>query len=282
MTVPSGEQPELNFMRGFQKIPEMVGRIRDFDVRLKEMNDSGTSFSVLSLNPPGVQMHDKERGVSFAREMNDGLVEIIKRWPARFAGIGGLVPQDPDRAALELKRIMGPLGLGGVIINSHTHGHYLDEPQFEPILAAAEEENATIYLHPRVPSPQMLGPYSNYGLLAAMWGFQAEAGTHAMRMILSGVFDRHPKLSIVLGHLGEGLPFWMWRLDNMYKRTFGWSGEKLGMVKLQLKPSEYLRRNFAAWMTRMRLCSASRSLGRRTSCLRSTTPTRTVLRRWTS
>lgn len=245
LSVPPGEQPELEFMKNFQKIPEMVCKIVDFEVRLREMDKSGTDFSVLSLNPPGVQLHETERAVSLAREMNDGLAEIIKRHPTRFAGIGSIAPQDPVRAAQEVRRIMGPLGLGGIIINSHTHGRYLDEAEFEPILAAAEEEQATIYLHPRVPSPQMLGAFKDYGMLAALWGYQSEAGTHAMRLILSGAFDRHPKLKIVLGHGGEALPFWMWRLDNMYARTYGWAGDKIGMVKLERKPSEYLRRNFA-------------------------------------
>lgn len=245
LTVPSGEQPELEFMKNFQNIPEMVERVVNFDVRLKEMDDSGTDLAVLSLNPPGVQLHEKKRAVSLAKEMNDGLADIVKRRPERFAGIGSIAPQDPDAAAEEVKRIMEPLGLGGIMISSHTHGHYLDEPEFEPILAAAEEEQATIYLHPRVPSPQMLGPYKNYGMLAALWGYQAEAGTHAMRLILSGVFDRHPGLKIVLGHCGEALPFWMWRLDNIYKRTLAWAGEKIGMVKLEMKPTDYLKRNFA-------------------------------------
>ena len=140
---------------------------------------------------------------------------------------------------------MGPLGLGGVMINSHTGGRYLDEPRFEPILAALEEEDAMLYLHPRVPSPAMLQPYSQYGMLAAVWGFQAEAGLHAVRLIMSGVFDRHPRLKVVLGHCGEALPFWMWRLDNIHQRTYGWAGDKLGMVKLQRRPTDYLRDNFA-------------------------------------
>lgn len=121
--------------------------------------------AVLSLNPPGAQLHDKERGTVVAREMNDGLVGIIRSHPNRFAGLGTIAPQQPEQAAREVKRIMGPLQLGGVMINSHTHGCYLDEPDFEPILAAAEEENATIYLHPRLPSPQMLDPYKRYGTL---------------------------------------------------------------------------------------------------------------------
>jgi len=200
---------------------------------------------VLSLNPPGVQPYDTEPAISLGRDFNDGLAEIVKRWPDRFAGLGTIAPQDPARAAAEIERIMGPLGLGGIMINSHTRGQYLDEPRFEPILAAAESLRATLYLHPRVPSPQMVGPYRDYGMLAAVWGYQAEAGTHAVRLIMSGVFDRHPDLTVVLGHLGEGLPYWMRRLDNRYAWLYRNAGGDTGMVKLELTPSEYLRRNFA-------------------------------------
>ena len=246
LEVGPGEDAEKAFMDGFNANPKSRRRIVDIDVRLKEMDASGTDVAVLSLNPPGVQFYrDGEKATALAQEANDQLAEIIKGHPTRFGGLAAIAPQQPDQAAQELKRAMGSLGFGGVMINSHTLGHYLDEPQFEPILAAAEEENATVYLHPRVPSPAMLEPYSKYGMLAALWGFQAEAGTHAMRLITSGVFDRHPKLKVVLGHLGEGLPFWLWRLDNIYARTFGWAGDKLGMAKLQRKPTEYLHDNFA-------------------------------------
>ena len=241
-----GEEAERAFMDGFTAKPETRRRIVDLDLRLKEMDESGTDFTMLSLNPPGVQFfRDGDKATSLAREMNNHLADTIKRHPTRFGGLAAIAPQQPDQAAQELKRATGQLGFGGVMINSHTLGHYLDEPQFEPILAAAEEEDVTIYLHPRVPSPQMLEPYSKYGMLAAIWGFQAEASVHAMRLIMSGVFDRHPKLRIVLGHLGEGLPFWLWRLDNIYAKTFGWAGEKLGMVKLERKPTDYLHDNFA-------------------------------------
>jgi hypothetical protein len=90
----------------------------------------------------------------------------------------------------------------------------------------------------------MLAPFRDYGMIAAVWGFQAEAGTHAIRLIMSGALDRHPELKIVLGHLGEGLPFWLWRLDNIHEKTYRWAGDQLAMARLELKPSEYIRRNF--------------------------------------
>jgi 5-carboxyvanillate decarboxylase len=245
LAVGAGEGLEQAFMSNFPKNPVMHSRMADVKTHLDEMDQAGIDVSVLSLNPPGVQIYDdSRRAVSLAREMNDVLFERIRTYPDRFCGLGCVAPQDPRAAAAEIRRVMGPLGLGGVLIASHTHGRYLDEEDCEPILAALEEEDATLYLHPRCPSPQMIGPYSRYGMVAALWGFQAEAGTHAMRLILSGTLDRHPNLRIVLGHLGEGLPFWLWRLDNLYAKTLQWAGKAIGMVELELKPSEYFSRNF--------------------------------------
>lgn len=248
LPVPPGEEPERAFMCKFPSNPTMRNRFTDVDTVVGEMDRAGIDLSVVSLNPPGVQMFaDAAQATSLGRLMNDKLADLVLAHPDRLYGLGSLAPQDPAAAATEVKRIMGPLGLGGVIIASHTHGRYLDEPEFEPLLVALEEEDAPLYLHPRSPSPQMLDPYRKYGLLAAVWGFQAEAGLHAIRLIMSGTLDRHPKLRIVLGHLGEGLPFWLWRLDNIYERNYRWAAESLGMVKLELKPSEYIHRNF--WVT---------------------------------
>jgi 5-carboxyvanillate decarboxylase len=246
LAVPNGEEPERAFVTNFPKNEQMLRRFTNMQVRLDEMDSAGVDLSVLTLNPPGVQMFtDAVKATALAIEANDRLAEIIQQYPARFYGLGSVGPQDSDAAAREIKRIMGPLKLGGVMIASHTHGCYLDQPEFEPMLAALEEENATLYLHPRSPSPQMIDPFMKYGMVAAVWGFQAEAATHAMRLIMGGVFDRHPHLKVVLGHLGEALPFWLWRLDNIYKRTYEWAGKALKMVKLELKPSEYILRNFA-------------------------------------
>jgi 5-carboxyvanillate decarboxylase len=137
---------------------------------------------------------------------------------------------------------MGPLGLNGVMINSHTGGRYLDEPEFAPLLEAAEAGRAPIYLHPRLPA--MRGGYLDHGLSGAIWGYQAEAGLHAMRLIFSGTLDRYPGLTIVLGHLGEGIPFWLRRIDNRYGFARQVAGAATPMPKLELAPSEYFRRNF--------------------------------------
>jgi 5-carboxyvanillate decarboxylase len=133
-----GDQPEMGLMRGLENTDPLRSKLTDFDARLQEMKDCGIDMALLSLNPPGVQPYDEKSAVPLARDFNDGLVEIIRRWPGRFAGLGTIAPQDPKQAAQEIDRIMGPLGLNGIMINSHTRGHYLDEPNFEPILEAAE------------------------------------------------------------------------------------------------------------------------------------------------
>jgi predicted TIM-barrel fold metal-dependent hydrolase len=242
---PPGEQPEQDFMNTVTTIPQLRRALSDFDQRLRIMDQAAVDMHLLSFTAPGVQMHEKRRATELAAQLNDQLVAIIQRQPDRFAGLGSIAPQEPDRAAQEIERIMGPLRLNGLVINSHTFGRYLDEAEFDPILAAAESNNAAIYLHPRVPSPALLRPLNSYGLHASLWGFAVEAGTHALRLIMSGAFDRFPRLKIVLGHAGEALPFWLYRLDNMAKKMWALGGEKFGMRKLELTPSEYLRQNFA-------------------------------------
>ena len=139
---------------------------------------------------------------------------------------------------------MGPLGLNGVIINSHTHGEYLDDPKFRPILEALVAHDAPLYLHPNFPSDAMAGPFSQYGMAGALWGFGADASLHVVRMILGGVFDAFPRLRIVLGHLGEALPFWLGRLDNRYSNIKRRGLAPGGPKPLDRLPSEYFKSNF--------------------------------------
>jgi predicted TIM-barrel fold metal-dependent hydrolase len=201
--------------------------------RLRIMDEFGVSMQVLSMTSPGVQMFDADRATALASSTNDQLAEAVRRHPTRFAALASIAPQDPARAAKEIERAMGPLKLHGIIVNSHTNGEYLDAPRFAPILEAAAACRAPIYIHPRNPpfpaSKILDGPYNLYG---AIWGFHVETGIHAMRLIVNGVFDAFPSLTIVLGHMGEALPFWVYRTDYM------WRG------KLQRKPSEYLKHNF--------------------------------------
>ncbi|WP_022899918.1 amidohydrolase family protein [Humibacter albus] len=237
------ERIEVGLTRTVEGRDPLRTALTDIEGRLASMDAIGQTMAVLSINPPGVQPYTAADAAHLAKSVNDELAEIVGRNPTRFGALGTLPTQAPAAAAEELERLMGPLGLNGVMINSHTRGHYLDEPQFEPILAAAEAHVAPIYLHPRFPG--VLGPYDAHGLQGAIWGYQAEAGLHAMRLIFSGVFDRHPGLTIVLGHLGEGIPYWLKRVDNRHAfatRVPGAAGE---MPRLELTPSEYFRRNFA-------------------------------------
>jgi hypothetical protein len=144
----------------------------------------------------------------------------------------------------------------GVVINSHTRNEYLDDEKFWPIFEAAADLGAPIYIHPRSPSAQMALPYKRFGLETGIYGFQAETGLHGIRLICSGVFDRFPNLQIVLGHLGEGIPFWLWRVDYMHPVRSSHSIRP----KLELKPSEYFKRNFMIttsgmnWHPALRFC----------------------------
>jgi 5-carboxyvanillate decarboxylase len=133
-----------------------------------------------------------------------------------------------------------------VIINSHTQGQYLSDPKFWDIFAAAEANDAAIYLHPNALPPSMLHPFQECGLDGAIYGFGIETGLHALRIITAGVFDRFPKLRMVLGHMGEALPYWAYRLDYMHQATV--KSQRYASVKpIQRRPSEYLRENF--WIT---------------------------------
>ncbi len=214
-------------------------RLLDFtDLRLKEMDEYGVTMQVLSLTSPGVQMLDPDVAVGVARGANDELSEVIARHPRRFGGLATVAPQDPAKAAAEIARARNTLKLNGVVINSHTNNEYLDNQKFWPILEAAEAMDMPIYLHPRTPSDQMRAPMDEYNMGSAFWGYGMETSTHFVRLMMSGAFDRFPNLKVVLGHMGEAVPFWIWRLDYMSA-----PGRARGETPTKLLPSEYLRRN---------------------------------------
>jgi 5-carboxyvanillate decarboxylase len=216
----------------------MLAKLLDVDaIRLADMNANNVSMHLLSLTMPGVQILDKIQAVELAQLANDKLSAAVKRNPSRFAGLGCFAPQDPLAAAKEMQRAINTLKLNGFIVNSHTNNLYLDDPSFSPILEAAEALNAPIYIHPRAVSDGMAQPFKDYRLEGAAWGYGVETSTHILRLIFAGVFDRYPKLQVVIGHMGEALPFWLWRLDFM-----GAPGARAGR-KNALKPSEYFQRN---------------------------------------
>jgi len=222
--------------------PAMIGRLLDVSgERLAEMDRNGIDMHLLSLTAPGVQMFDAQKGTELARLANDLMAQVVASNPARFAGLGTFAPQDPQSAALEIERIASRLKLNGLVINSHTNDRYYDDPFFYPVFEAIEASGLPLYIHPRAPSKQMDKAFRDYGMNSAIWGYGIETSTNAVRMILSGLFDRFPRLKIVLGHMGEAIPFWLWRMDYMHGNATSFGGAP----QLKLKPSEYFRRNFA-------------------------------------
>ncbi len=239
------DSPVARYLRMYYQKPEFVQQLTDMDSRLDVMNRHDVDMHLLSITAPGAQAFDADLGSEMAMLANDSLADIVGKYPGRFAGLAALAPQSPERAAREVERAMTKLKLNGLIINSHTQGEFLDDPKFSPILEAAVAHDAPIYLHPTFPADSMLEPYTKYGMMGALWGFQAECSLHVIRMILSGVFDRFPTLSIVLGHLGEGIPYWLSRLDNRYQNILRRGGlPSLGMQELKRLPSDYFKTNF--------------------------------------
>jgi 2,3-dihydroxybenzoate decarboxylase len=223
---------------------DLYDRIQNMaERRLGDMDATGIDMQLLLLTSPGVQVFDAATATALATSTNDQLAVTIRQHPTRFAGLAAVAPQAPQAAAKELERAVHQLGLKGAVINSHTQGEYMDDEKFWDIFAAAEALDVPIYIHPNTPSPQMVEPFLSRCLDAAIYGFQAETGLHALRLIVSGVFDRFPKLKIVLGHLGEGLPYWLYRIDFMHAGIVR-ANRSEGVKPLKRKPSDYLRENF--------------------------------------
>lgn len=242
------DDPGFNTMFGFyltspsERAQIIANQLGDLgERRLAHMDAAGVDHAVLALTSPGVQVMPKDEAVAYAVYANDWLVDNIRKHPERYSGLAAVAPQDPQAAAKEIARAKG-LGLRGVIINSHTQHEYLDDPKFWPIFEAAEALEMPIYLHPYTPSKQMIQPFLEKGLDGAIFGFSVETGMHMLRIIIAGVFDRFPKLQMVLGHTGEALPFWMYRLDYMHRAGVV-SKRYEAMQPLQRKVSDYLREN---------------------------------------
>jgi len=218
-------------------------RLLDLDgERIDIMDQAGIDMQLLSLTSTGVQMMDPDTGTAVARIANDRLADTIDRHPDRFAGLATVAPQNPAGAVTEVERAIKELNLNGIIINSHTNGEFLSDEKYWPILEAIEAVKAPLYIHPRCPGPLHAAAYRDDHLEFATWGYAAETGLHALRLITGGVFDRFPNLTVVLGHMGEGIPYWFYRIDNRYEMevTMG-----LKHRKLKRRPTEYFRDNFA-------------------------------------
>jgi len=187
----SSYDPDVFLMRAQTDGGPLSQRLLDADhERLRIMDEAGIDMHLLALTSTGVQALETELAVSIAKLGNDRLAEVIARHPTRYAGLATIAPQDPKRAVQEMERAIGKLKLNGVMINSHTNGEYLDELKFWPILEAAAGLGVPIYIHPRSPSPAMAQPFRKYHLEHAIWGYAVETGLDAVRLIMSGVFDK--------------------------------------------------------------------------------------------
>ena len=213
------------------------------DGRIRAMDRDGIAKQLLLLSAPGVQAFEAEPATDLARLANDRLADAVRRHPDRLAALTVIAPQDPGRAAQELDRGVRTLGFKGAIINSHTRGEYLDDRKFWPILEAAQALDTPIYLHPREPSPALGGPLALPGFNVG-WGYAVETGTHLVRMISAGVFDQFPRLRIVVGHLGEGLAFFLQRLDNRFAWENAVTNRRSSLRKM---PGDYIREN--VWLS---------------------------------
>ena len=249
---PASWDPGFHSLWGFflgqtTRATQLVTRIQDLGAgRLADMDASGIARQLVFLTAPGVQVFDASTAVSLSIEANDQLAEAIRKNPSRYAGLAAIAPQSPRDAVKEMERGVKKLGLKGAVVNSHTQGEYLDDPKYWEIFEAAQALGVPIYLHPNTPPPDMIKPFLARGLDGAIYGFAVETGLHMLRLVLAGVFDRFPRLRMVLGHLGEGLPFWLFRLDFMHRAMVA-ANRYEGVRALKKKPSEYLREN--VWVT---------------------------------
>src|SRR5437764_7537993 len=188
------------------------------------MDEAGIDLQVLSHANPGLQKLDAESAVALARGANDRLHETVRAHPDRFAAFAAIPTPDPKAAADELERTVTRLGFKGALVNGLTNGRFLDDKRFWPIFERAAALDVPLYMHPSIPHPAVIEAYyKDYieqypSLLRAAWGFTVETATQGIRLVLSGVFDKYPGLKIILGHLGESLPFSLWRIDMALQR----------------------------------------------------------------
>ncbi|MDF0603646.1 amidohydrolase family protein [Psychromarinibacter sp. C21-152] len=233
--------------------PQLFGKaldaLQDFgERRLAAMDGIGVEKAVLSLSGPGVQAEPvTETAVRLAARANDFLAEQMQARPDRYGGFAHLAVQDPAAAADELERCVRELGMQGAMINGQTNGAYLDDDRFSVLWERAADLGAPIYIHPYNP-PDV--PYMYHGhpeLYGPVWSWTVETGNHALRLVFGGVFDRYPGAKLILGHMGETLPYQLWRFDSR------WEISRRGERRLELKPSDYFKRN--VWCTTAGVCS---------------------------
>jgi len=235
---PGREMKESPGHFGQEDIPKKLMDIGEG--RIREMDAAGIDVQVLSLTYPGVQQLEAEEAVKLARETNDYLAAAVKRHPDRFAGFTVLPVAAPDAAADELERMVKDHGFVAGYVNGHTRGRYLDDKFFSPLLERAEDLKVPIYIHPTLPpEPVVNAYYSGFGdvtplLARAGWGWHIETAVHVLRLVVGGVFDRYPGLQVIIGHMGEALPFMLPRINKTLTPE---------VTKLKKPAGDYLREN---------------------------------------
>jgi 2,3-dihydroxybenzoate decarboxylase len=225
------------------KSPVATSRLPDLGaLRLKEMDEAGIDLQVISHVQPAAQIYDAATSIKLTREANDVLYEACRAHPTRFAGFASLPTPDPKESVAELERCVTKLGFKGAMISGHTNGEFIDLKKYWGIFERAEALDVPIYLHPGIPHPAAVELYlKDYPIMiGAGWGFGMETATQTVRLIYSGIFDKHPKLRIILGHLGEGIPFLLWRTNWVHR----FMGKDMGLKR---EFADYFRENF--WIT---------------------------------
>jgi len=237
----AGRKLKEQALRSGGRAAQLIEQLCDIgEKRIAEMDAAGIDIQVLSLTSPGTEQLEAPDALAVAREANAFLAEAVEKHPTRLAAFAALPTAAPERAAEELERMVRRHNFKGAIINGHVGGRYLDEQFFWPILECAQSLDVPIYLHPTQPPKAVIeASYSGFSpmvtdmLAGAGWGWHIETAVHVIRLVLSGTFDRYPKLQIVIGHLGEALPFMLRRLDVM----------PVAVTKLHHPVSDYLRQN---------------------------------------
>lgn len=225
-----------------ERAREIMERLLDLGARrIADMDATGIDVAIIALTAPGVQPLPAEGAKPMAMRANDALAEACARHPKRFVGMTSIAPQDPIWSAGEIRR-GAALGFRGVMVNSHTQGEYLDDPKFDPIFHALVDAGQPLYIHPSTPPDSMIGPMLEAGLDGAIFGFGVETGMHLLRLITIGIFDRYPSLQIIVGHMGEALPYWLYRLDYMHQA--GVRSKRYERMKpLKKTIADYMRSN---------------------------------------
>jgi len=235
---------------GIEEHWRIGGKDREYQVeeRLKDMDQSGIDMQVISSGLAATDRLSPAEATAKSKMMNEEFFKITTKYPERFAAFSVISLRDPDAGARELERTVKEFNFKGTLIGQEVPGDYLDMPKYSGFLETVQKLEVPIYVHPSRPAPDMIGPYLTYPILSrSMWGFAAEAGLHAMRLICSGTFDKYPDLKIIIGHLGESIPFQLWRLDNRWRtEKDGWQSVEPDPIasKLEKKPSQYFKDNF--------------------------------------